>query len=80
MKQFKTADVTTLGFTEVIYSHTREDGKSIEKYIDLYSIEHLIQFTDLLKEAGYRHQTSEEYKSPFAELDEKMNKLKHLEL
>jgi hypothetical protein len=68
MKQFKTADVTTLGFTEVTYSQVR-DGNPIEKYIDLYSIEHLIQFTDLLKEAGYRHQTSEEYKSPFAELD-----------
>jgi hypothetical protein len=80
MKQFKTADVTTLGFTEVTYSHTREDGKSIEKHIDIYNLEHLVQFVDLLHEAGYRHQTSEEYKSPFAKFDKKMNELTHLNL
>ena len=80
MKQFKTVDVTTLGFTEVTYSHTREDGKSIEKYIDLYSKEHLVQFMDLLHEAGYRHQTREEYKSPFSKFDKKMNELTHLDL
>ena len=63
MKQFKTVDVTTLGFTEVTYSQVR-DGHPIEKYIDLYNVEHLVQFVDLLHEAGYHHQTSEEYKSP----------------
>tara|TARA_B110001454_G_scaffold212630_1_gene229655 strand:- start:347 stop:622 length:276 start_codon:yes stop_codon:yes gene_type:complete len=65
MKQFKTIDVTTLGFTEVTYSQVRENGSPVEKYIDLYNVEHLAQFMDLLQEAGYRHQTKEEYKSPF---------------
>jgi hypothetical protein len=64
LKQFKTIDVRTLGYTEVTYSQVR-DGCPVEKYIDLYNVEHLTQFMDLLREAGYRHQTEEEYKSPF---------------
>ena len=48
--------------TSVTYS----DHKSrTEKYLTLPTLEHYFQVRDLLAEAGYTHQNTRDYKSPF---------------
>ncbi len=60
MKQYKIESDEDGAF--VTYS----DHKSrTEKYLTLPTLEHYFQVRDLLAEAGYTHQNTRDYKSPF---------------
>jgi len=61
MKQYK-IELDEDNNTSVTYS----DHKSrTEKYLTLPTLEHYFQVRDLLEEAGYSHQNTRDYKSPF---------------
>ena len=61
MKQYK-IELDDENNTSVTYS----DHKSrTEKYLTLPTLEHYFQVRDLLEEAGYSHQNTRDYKSPF---------------
>ena len=61
MKQYK-IELDEDNNTSVTYS----DHKSrTEKYLTLPTLEHYFQVRDLLAEAGYTHQNTRDYKSPF---------------
>lgn len=61
MKQYK-IELDDENNTSVTYS----DHKSrTEKYLTLPTLEHYFQVRDLLEEAGYIHQNTRDYKSPF---------------
>jgi len=48
--------------TLVTYS---DHKRRTEKYLTLPTLEHYFQVRDLLAEAGYTHQNTRDYKSPF---------------
>lgn len=61
MKQYK-IELDEDNNTSVTYS----DHKSrTEKYLTLPTLEHYFQVRDLLEQAGYTHQNTRDYKSPF---------------
>ena len=53
------SDISCASYHYVTYAK----DNNTEKYIRFYKIEQCMQFVDLLQEAGYYHQTKEEYKN-----------------